>query len=95
MLSYVCVILWLTTVSVFSPLLMCYFLTEEIEKVKEDVRKLEELIDNHDAVFLLMDTRESRWLPTVLGALKRKARTNYHYCLVFLTIMQQFLTLLL
>jgi len=61
---------------------MCQFLTEEIEKVQKDVSKLEELIDGHDAVFLLMDTRESRWLPTVLGALKRKARTNLALFLV-------------
>ncbi|KAJ7379526.1 Autophagy protein 7 [Desmophyllum pertusum] len=45
---------------------------EEIEKVQQDVNKLEELIAAHDAVFLLMDTRESRWLPTVIGAVKRK-----------------------
>lgn len=38
-----------------------------VEKVKEDVRRLEELMLAHDAVFLLMDTRESRWLPTLLS----------------------------
>ena len=79
MLYYVCVVL--IAVDVFASLLLCKFLTEEIEKVQKDVSKLEELIDDHDAVFLLMDTRESRWLPTVLGALKRKARTNYHFVL--------------
>ena len=39
-----------------------------VDKVKADVKKLEELIVSHDAVFLLMDTRESRWLPTLLCA---------------------------
>jgi ubiquitin-like modifier-activating enzyme ATG7 len=44
------------------------------EQTKADVNALENLFDTHDAVFLLMDSRESRWLPTVLGSAKGKAR---------------------
>lgn len=43
-----------------------------LEQTKKDVSLLEKLIDEHDTVFLLMDSRESRWLPTVLGAAKGK-----------------------
>jgi ubiquitin-like modifier-activating enzyme ATG7 len=47
---------------------------ESIEQAKEDVGRLEKLFDEHDVVFLLMDSRESRWLPTVLGAAKGKVQ---------------------
>ncbi|XP_063267580.1 ubiquitin-like modifier-activating enzyme ATG7 isoform X1 [Prinia subflava] len=45
-------------------------------QAQRDVAKLEELIDAHDVVFLLMDTRESRWLPAVIAASKRKLVIN-------------------
>ena len=45
-----------------------------VDKVKKDIAAVEKLIDEHDAIFLLMDSRESRWLPTVIGASKGKVR---------------------
>ena len=47
-----------------------------VDQTRADVKKLEELFDTHDVVFLLMDSRESRWLPTVLGAAKGKVRVT-------------------
>jgi ubiquitin-like modifier-activating enzyme ATG7 len=44
-----------------------------VEQTRADVAKLDTLIDDHDVVFLLMDSRESRWLPTLLGKAKNKA----------------------
>jgi len=50
-----------------------------VDQAKADIQMLEQLIDEHDAVFLLMDLRESRWLPTVLGAAKGKVCRIYLY----------------
>ncbi|XP_025070948.1 ubiquitin-like modifier-activating enzyme ATG7 isoform X8 [Alligator sinensis] len=47
-----------------------------MEQAQKDVAQLEQLIDAHDIVFLLMDTRESRWLPAVIAASKRKLVIN-------------------
>ena len=47
-----------------------------VEQTKQDVEHLEKLMDEHDAVFLLMDSRESRWLPTVIGASKGKVSSS-------------------
>ncbi|KAJ5312910.1 hypothetical protein PENANT_c049G10979 [Penicillium antarcticum] len=43
---------------------------------KDDFETLRKLINDHDAIFLLMDTRESRWLPTVMGKAAGKIVMN-------------------
>lgn len=54
-----------------------------VDKVKEDVNLLHDLIRQHDVVFLLTDSRESRWLPTVLASVEQKV------CLYFFDNEQQ------
>ncbi|KAF8774489.1 Ubiquitin-like modifier-activating enzyme ATG7 [Argiope bruennichi] len=44
-----------------------------LDQAREDVAQVEQLIADHDVIFLLTDTRESRWLPTLISASKGKA----------------------
>ncbi|KAL4785832.1 hypothetical protein BJX76DRAFT_346728 [Aspergillus varians] len=48
----------------------------DAEKTRTEFEVLQKLIDDHDAIFLLMDTRESRWLPTVMGKAAGKIVMN-------------------
>lgn len=46
------------------------------KKQRQDYEALEDLIKIHDVIFLLMDARETRWLPSVLGRLHNKIVIN-------------------
>lgn len=47
-----------------------------MEKTEAAANQLQELVQNHDVVFLLLDSREARWLPTLLCAAMNKIAIN-------------------
>lgn len=49
---------------------------QETEAAARDVARLDALVRGHDVVFLLTDTRESRWLPTVMAAAHDRLLVN-------------------
>lgn len=46
------------------------------KKTRAEFDALKQLIDEHDVIFLLLDSRESRWLPTVMGKAAGKIVMN-------------------
>ena len=51
----------------------------KMASVLDDCKHLQTLVAANDAVFLLTDTWESRWLPTLLCASENKVKLEHKY----------------
>lgn len=52
-----------------------YTVGESLKKqTTESIKIIEKLVESHDVIFLLTDSRESRWLPTMLAATHDKVQ---------------------
>ncbi|GMM33194.1 Atg7 protein [Saccharomycopsis crataegensis] len=49
---------------------------KDMETERQNFELLEKLIEDHDVVYLLMDSRETRWLPTIIANVKHKTVVN-------------------
>lgn len=49
-----------------------------MEEMYNNVKLVTDAIVEHDVIFLLLDSREARWLPTVIAAVHGKVKKYYY-----------------